>query len=279
MTAAQVWRTRLREALLAARKDRDAVRVSALRSTLSAIDNAETPDRAGVDASASGTVAGAVVGLGAAEVARRELSDAEIRALLRAEIDERLTAADDFTAHGHTERASAVRAEAAVLTDLLGDANIQLHSATAEDAAFIVEMARHACVIEDWLLPDADSEDTQSLLPGSGDIAVVAADATGVSIGAVWTFHHDPPLLVDIDGASLPEVAVAVAPEMRGRGVGGTLLDELVMLCTGKYNAISLNVHERNPAAHLYQRKGFRVIGRGRGTVGIAMRRDLQPGT
>ena len=118
---ATVWRASLREALLAARKDRDTVRVSALRSALSAIDNAETPDHVAVQAPSSGTIAGGVVGLGAAEVARRELSDGEIRALLRAEIDERLTAADDFTAGGHTERATTFRAEAAVLSDLLGD--------------------------------------------------------------------------------------------------------------------------------------------------------------
>ena len=152
---------------------------------------------------------------------------------------------------------------------------IRLCSATTHDAAFIVEMARHACVIEDWPLPDADSEDTQSLLPGSGDMAVVATDATGVRIGAVWTFVHDSPLLVDTDGRSLPEVTIAVAPEMRGNGVGGALLDELAIRCTGTYEALSLNVHERNPAAHLYQRKGFRVVGRGRGTLGIAMRKDL----
>jgi ribosomal protein S18 acetylase RimI-like enzyme len=154
--------------------------------------------------------------------------------------------------------------------------NVRLRSATAEDAAFIVEMARHACVIEDWPLPDADSEDTQSLLPGSGDTAIVAADETGVRVGAVWTFHHDPPLLVEADGVSLPEVTIAVAPAMRGKGIGGALLDELVVRCTGKYATLSLNVHERNPAAHLYQRKGFQVIGRGRRTLGIAMRKDLR---
>ena len=74
-----------------------------------------------VDAPSSGTIAGGVVGLGAAEVARRELSDAQIRELVHAEIDERLTAARDFTAGGHTERAATLRAEAAVLSDLLGD--------------------------------------------------------------------------------------------------------------------------------------------------------------
>jgi len=119
--SAQQWRTRLRDALLAARKARDSVRVSALRSALSAIDNAETPDDVDIAAPASGTVAGAVVGLGAAEVARRELSDAQIRALVRTEVDERLTAAEDVAAGGHNERATTLRAEAAVLTGLLGD--------------------------------------------------------------------------------------------------------------------------------------------------------------
>jgi ribosomal protein S18 acetylase RimI-like enzyme len=154
--------------------------------------------------------------------------------------------------------------------------NMRLRSATAGDEAFIIDMARHACVIEDWPLPDANSEDTRSLLPCSRDIAVVAADVTGVRVGAVWTFHHDPPLLVDTDGVSLPELTIAVAPEMRGMGVGGALLDELIVRCTGRYQALSLNVHQRNPAAHLYQRKGFRVMGQGRGRLGIAMRKDLR---
>jgi uncharacterized protein YqeY len=117
---AQLWRRTLRDALLVARKNRDSTRVSALRSALSAIDNAETPDGARVDASSSGTIAGGVAGLGAAEVARRELSDAEIRELVRAEVDERLAAAGQFDT-SHTERAATLRAEAAVLTDLLGD--------------------------------------------------------------------------------------------------------------------------------------------------------------
>ncbi len=117
---AQRWRQTLRDELLRARKTRNTTCVSALRSALSAIDNAETPDNARVDAPSSGTIAGGVAGLGAAEVARRELSDAQIRELLNAEIDERLTAARAFTAEGHTERAATLRSEAAVLGDLLG---------------------------------------------------------------------------------------------------------------------------------------------------------------
>lgn len=118
---ADEWRTRLRGALLAARKDRDATRTSALRSALAAIDNAETPDGVELDAPASGEIAGGVVGLGVAEVARRQLTHEQIRALIGAEVDERLTAADEITAGGHPQRATTLRDEAAVLTDLLGD--------------------------------------------------------------------------------------------------------------------------------------------------------------
>lgn len=111
------WRQTLRAQLMVARKDRDATRVSALRSALSAIDNAETPD---VDIPAAGAIADSAAGLGAAEVPRLALADAEIRALLRTEVDERLGAAGQMEAGGHSERAAAIRAEAAVLVDLLG---------------------------------------------------------------------------------------------------------------------------------------------------------------
>jgi GNAT superfamily N-acetyltransferase len=158
---------------------------------------------------------------------------------------------------------------------MLPASNVRLRCATAADGAFIVQMARHACVIDECPLPGAHSEETQSLLPTSGDMTILAADGAGVRLGAVWTFHNDPPLLVEGASVPLPELAIAVAPEMRGHGVGGALLDELIEHCTGKYEALTLNVHQRNPAAHLYERKGFQIVGKGRGALGIAMRRDL----
>ena len=152
---------------------------------------------------------------------------------------------------------------------------VRLRLTNFDDTAFIVEMARHACVIEDWPLPEADSEDTRSLLPGIDDTGIVASGAGEVRLGAVWTFRHNPPLLFDADGVPLPEIAIAVVREMRGQGIGAALLDELIEHCTGKYDALALNVHQRNPAAHLYRRKGFRVVGQGRGALGIAMRKEL----
>lgn len=119
MTPAQQWRDRLRESLLSARKSRDTTRVTAVRSALSAIDNAETPQADHTDTRIGGAIAGAVSGVGATEAARRALSDAEIRGLIQAEVDERLTAADEYIANGRHERASDLQSQAAVLARVL----------------------------------------------------------------------------------------------------------------------------------------------------------------
>lgn len=156
------------------------------------------------------------------------------------------------------------------------DQKVLLRSATTDDDVFIVEMTRHACVIEDWPLPDPDSEEVASLLPGAGEVPVIAVDAAGNRLGAVWTFHNDPPLRVDAGGVSLPELCIGVAPGRRGSGIGGLLLDELFVRLRGTVEAMCTNVHVRNPAQILYQRKGFRAVGQGRGPLGIAMLKDLR---
>lgn len=115
---AERWRTELRRRLVLARKGRDSSSTSVLRSALSAIDNAETPDG---PVPSAGAIADSAVGLGSAEVMRRELADDEIRALIRGEIDERRSAAAQFAATGHAARAAALAAEAGVLEGVLGE--------------------------------------------------------------------------------------------------------------------------------------------------------------
>jgi uncharacterized protein len=89
----------MRRALTAAMKARDRRAVTVLRSALAAIDNAEAVDTAkgppgeGHPAG-EGEIAGAAIGVGAAEAARRTLTPAETEAIVRAEVDERQTAAD-----------------------------------------------------------------------------------------------------------------------------------------------------------------------------------------
>jgi uncharacterized protein len=115
---AQPLRVRLRQALTTAMRARDAVAVSALRSTLGAIDNAEAVDANDVvpiPRSPGGVIAGAVPGLGAGEVTRRQLSEDGIAGIVRAEVADREWAAADYERAGRGDRADRLRAEAAVL--------------------------------------------------------------------------------------------------------------------------------------------------------------------
>ena len=118
-TAADRWRARLRHALTAAMKARDASAVSALQSALGAIDNAEAPDASEAPAVQPGVIAGGVAGLGAGEVVRRALSEPEVEAILRGEISERQSEATDRERTGHHDRAAALLAEAAALARIL----------------------------------------------------------------------------------------------------------------------------------------------------------------
>jgi uncharacterized protein YqeY len=115
-------RPQLRAALTKAMKARDTAAVAALRSALAAVDNAEAvdPGAAGLAVSSGeGPVAKSAAGLGAADVPRRELSDDDEAAIVRAEIGERRAAADDYERLGRAEEAARLRAEADVLAAVL----------------------------------------------------------------------------------------------------------------------------------------------------------------
>jgi uncharacterized protein YqeY len=112
-------RARLRTALSAALKERDAVRVSVLRTTLAALDNAEAvpvPEPAGESRSPEVSP----VGVGARDVARRDLSDEEVERLVRAEISERRHAAEVYEQAGEHDHALRLRQEAGTLAAVAG---------------------------------------------------------------------------------------------------------------------------------------------------------------
>lgn len=114
-------RSELRRDLAAAIRTRDAVAVAALRTALAAIENAEAvrPDDAELAAPGPSPVAGSVLGLGAGEAPRRELTAAEVVRIVRAEVAERVAAAGEYERCGHSARADRLRAEAAVLSRYL----------------------------------------------------------------------------------------------------------------------------------------------------------------
>jgi GNAT superfamily N-acetyltransferase len=95
-----------------------------------------------------------------------------------------------------------------------------------------------------------------------GDLLVVAYQAgepVGGAFARLFTDEDHGSGYVD---ARTPEVAVAVWPEHRGRGIGARLLAALAAHArTQGITRLSLAVERENPATHLYLRQGYRIVG------------------
>jgi uncharacterized protein YqeY len=102
-------------ALRDAMKARDKVAVGALRSVLGVIANAEAVPGESMELDGDAFIAGAVSGVGATEAARRELTDDDVVGLVRAEADDRRSAAEEYRGYGQLEHAERLDAEAEVL--------------------------------------------------------------------------------------------------------------------------------------------------------------------
>jgi ribosomal protein S18 acetylase RimI-like enzyme len=55
----------------------------------------------------------------------------------------------------------------------------------------------------------------------------------------------------------IPELAIAVAPDYQGQGIGTQLLSRILEQAKEQFSAISLSVRADNRAARLYERMGF----------------------
>jgi uncharacterized protein len=89
-----------------------------VRSLMAAIDDAEAVGvrpAVGPPASTSQHFAGTVGGLGSGEVPRRELVEADLAAIIEAEIEDRAMNADRYEALGRPEEATRLRAQALLL--------------------------------------------------------------------------------------------------------------------------------------------------------------------
>ena len=98
---------RLRDDLLVARKARDGVSTTVLRTTIAAIENAEAPP-------ADGPAWPPQIGL-STDHARLELAEEQVLAIVERERAERVRGAAELDEVGQAERAAELRAEADVL--------------------------------------------------------------------------------------------------------------------------------------------------------------------
>ncbi|WP_342672922.1 hypothetical protein [Sporichthya polymorpha] len=90
--------------------------VSALRTTLAAIDNAEAVAPAdGVGPAGSEHVAGAQHGVGSTEATRRALTTVDLEAIVAAQVADRLAEADRYDRLGRPDAADRLRGEADAL--------------------------------------------------------------------------------------------------------------------------------------------------------------------
>jgi ribosomal protein S18 acetylase RimI-like enzyme len=56
-------------------------------------------------------------------------------------------------------------------------------------------------------------------------------------------------------------VQIQIVPEQQGRGFGRTILEKLLADAWRAHVTVSLSVLKVNPARHLYERLGFRIVG------------------
>jgi ribosomal protein S18 acetylase RimI-like enzyme len=167
-----------------------------------------------------------------------------------------------------------------------------LRRARVSDIDFLWVMLYEAAYAAEDGVPDAASLRRHAVLvryvEGWGrrnDLGVVASDdETGELVGAAWVrlLTGDASGYGYIDDET-PELAIAVLPPHRGRGLGERMLRELLDRALADFDAVSLSVRADNPALRLYERTGFLPVGEtdaGDAPAGtsITMKRDLRGG-
>lgn len=97
--------------------------------------------------------------------------------------------------------------------------------------------------------------------PRETDLGLVATEAGGRPIGAVWLRYFtgtDPGHGFVSD--DIPELAIGVVADQRGRGIGRAMLRAIAATAREHgVDQISLSVEKDNPARSLYRSEGFRT--------------------
>jgi GNAT superfamily N-acetyltransferase len=131
-----------------------------------------------------------------------------------------------------------------------------------QDVRFLRDMLRHAFYWRSGgTVEDASLWRYVAGWGRRGDSAVIALEG-GFPVGAAWfrLFPRDEPGFGFVDETT-PEVAVAVVPSRRGRGIGTDLLDALVAWAREQgYGGLSLSVADDSPAMHVFEKQGFQKV-------------------
>jgi ribosomal protein S18 acetylase RimI-like enzyme len=154
----------------------------------------------------------------------------------------------------------------------------------AQDVRFLRDMLHHAYYWKERA-PDAGPGPVALYVKAwgrPGDTAVIALEG-GFPVGAAWyrLFGEDRPGYGFVDERT-PELAIAVVPNARGKGVGSRLLDALLGRARDAgYPSVSLSVDRANEGAiELYRRHGFERVAEDADSVTMLARLpDSDPAT
>lgn len=137
-----------------------------------------------------------------------------------------------------------------------------IRSATIEDEPVVWEMLRYAS-------HEASLESIQkqpclacyaSNWGKTGDLGCIA-EKDKLSIGMAWLRLWSAETKgYGYINERIPELAIAVLPDFRGRGVGTQLLIHILEMAKSHFPGVSLSVRASNPVLKLYERVGFNRI-------------------
>jgi GNAT superfamily N-acetyltransferase len=131
-----------------------------------------------------------------------------------------------------------------------------------QDVRFLRDMLRHAFYWRSG--SDLEESSLWRYVSGwgrRGDAAMIALEG-GFPVGAAWfrLFPNEEPGFGFVNEAT-PDVAIAIVPSRRGRGIGSELLEALVDLAREQgYEGLSLSVADDSPAMHVFQKHGFEKV-------------------
>ena len=144
-------------------------------------------------------------------------------------------------------------------------ASVVVRGAGAQDLRFLRDMLHHAYYWKERV-PDVGPGPVALYVKAwgrGGDTAVIAIE-DGFPVGAAWyrLFPRERGGYGFVDERT-PELAIAVVPSARGKGIGSALLEALLERARAEgYRSISLSVDRNNARAiELYRRHGFEQAG------------------
>jgi ribosomal protein S18 acetylase RimI-like enzyme len=147
--------------------------------------------------------------------------------------------------------------------------DFSLRPATPDDVPFLWDMLYYAAHLSEDGVTSAEAARDHPWLDlwvkdwgRAGDHGVIAWDPiTGRKLGAAWLRLLPEGFSTGYVDDQTPELAIAVAPECIGQGIGSALLTALIDAVSAEVPAIVLTVRHGNPARRLYERHGFVEIG------------------